>query len=287
MKPLIIGCFVALVANLVCAEDNKAVGELRKEADAGNCNSQVNLGLMYAKGDNVPKDEAEAAKWFRMAADQGHAAAQNNLGWMYANGNGVAKDDVEAVRWYRLAAEKGHASAQNNLGWMYDEGHGVPQDRAEAVKWYSLAAAQGHVAAQNNLGSMYANGVGVRMNFVQAHIWWSMAKAKGSEAAEFNLEQLEKYMTSEQKAEATKLAQEKFVQNEKWKNEAQASLWTGSKGWRGSAGRVWRSFGAHPSPGWRALPSSHRNRYGRFSGCNCPYCNVPSFYFTSTGNRKR
>ena len=31
---------------------------------------------------------------------------------MYATGEGVPKDDAEAVRWYRLAAEEGNASAQ-------------------------------------------------------------------------------------------------------------------------------------------------------------------------------
>jgi TPR repeat protein len=29
----------------------------------------------------VPKDQAEAARWYRKAAEQGHAEAQNNLGW--------------------------------------------------------------------------------------------------------------------------------------------------------------------------------------------------------------
>ena len=47
------------------------------------------------------------------------AGAQFNLGVMYANGEGVLKDEAEAVRWYRLAAEQGHAAAQFNLGNSY------------------------------------------------------------------------------------------------------------------------------------------------------------------------
>ena len=35
---------------------------------------------------------------------------------MYADGEGVPLDDAEAVRWYHLAAEQGHATAQHNLG---------------------------------------------------------------------------------------------------------------------------------------------------------------------------
>ena len=53
---------------------------------------------------------------------------------MYANGQGVPEDDAEAVRWYRLGAEQGDAAAQSNLGVMYATGQGVPEDDAEAVR---------------------------------------------------------------------------------------------------------------------------------------------------------
>src|SRR6266700_2744667 len=48
-------------------------------------------------------------------AQQGYASAQNNLGLMYAEGRGIAKDDTEAVRWYRQAAAQGNAYAYANL----------------------------------------------------------------------------------------------------------------------------------------------------------------------------
>ena len=35
---------------------------------------------MYAKGEGVPQNHAEAVKWFRRAADQGNAEAQENRG---------------------------------------------------------------------------------------------------------------------------------------------------------------------------------------------------------------
>ena len=73
----------------------------------------------------------------RRLAEKGDARAQLELGLMYANGEGVLKDDAEAVRWYRLAAEQGHGGAQNNLGLMCATGAGVAQDLAEAVKWVS------------------------------------------------------------------------------------------------------------------------------------------------------
>ena len=67
---------------------------------------------------------------------------------MYANGEGVPEDDAEAVRWYRLAAEQGLASAQSNLGGMYAKGEGVPEDAVYAYAWLSIAAAQGNTNAK-------------------------------------------------------------------------------------------------------------------------------------------
>ncbi len=76
-------------------------------ADAGYAPAQAKLGDMCGKGWGVPKDDAEAVRWYRLAADQGDSDAQNELGSMYYWGRAVSQDDAEAVRWYRLAAEQG------------------------------------------------------------------------------------------------------------------------------------------------------------------------------------
>ena len=78
----------------------------------------------------------------RQAAEQGDATAQFNLGVMYAKGEGVPQDDAEAVQWYRLAAEQGHAEAQGTLGAMYMNGQGVPQDDETAHVWLNVAASR-------------------------------------------------------------------------------------------------------------------------------------------------
>ena len=71
--------------------------------------------------------ETALREWVPLA-EQGHATAQFNLGLLYANGQGVPQDFAEAVKWTRLAAEQGQVSAQYNLGLMYANGEGVPQD---------------------------------------------------------------------------------------------------------------------------------------------------------------
>ena len=78
----------------------------------------------------------------RPLAEQGNATAQNNLGVMYAKGQGLPQNFAQAVVWYRKAADQGDAGAQFNLGGMYEDGQGVPKDYAQAHMWFSLAASR-------------------------------------------------------------------------------------------------------------------------------------------------
>ena len=70
----------------------------------------------------------EALQLWLPLAEQGNAAAQYNLGAMYENGQGVPRDNAEAEKWYRLAAGQGLADAQFTLGVRYENGQGVPQN---------------------------------------------------------------------------------------------------------------------------------------------------------------
>jgi hypothetical protein len=83
-------------------------------ASAGDAKAQYMLAQKYYNGDGIPKNDAEALKWYRLAAEQGYAAAQFNLGLMYAKGKDVAKNDVEAYFWWNLAAAQGHDDAKYN-----------------------------------------------------------------------------------------------------------------------------------------------------------------------------
>jgi uncharacterized protein len=166
----------------------------------------------------VPKDDAEAVKWFRRVADQGVASAQNLLGLMYENGQGVPQNYAEAAKWYRLAADQGVASAQYALGLMYGKGQGVTQNYAEAVKWFRFAADQGDASAQYALGLMYGNGRGVPHDYVSAHMWFNLSAARGNiQNAVKVRDEVAKHMTPAQIAEAQKLAREWKPTKRKWR----------------------------------------------------------------------
>ena len=62
---------------------------------------------MYANARGAPRDYAKAFKWFRLSADQGFARARSQLGMMYAMGLGVERDDIKAHAHCSLAAAAG------------------------------------------------------------------------------------------------------------------------------------------------------------------------------------
>lgn len=233
-------------------EEAKSLARVKKEAfdetlvDAkhGIATAQNNLGVMYAKGDGVPKNVSEAIRWWHLAANLGELNAQNNPGNKYENDREVPLNDTEAAHWWRLAADKGQESARFNLGiayyfswgvpgnavesakWlrlaaeqgladaqarlgaMYERGSGMPQNLTKAANWYQLAAEQSYPLAQYNLGSMYANGQGVPKNYIQSYMWINLAAVNGLKKALESKEILRGVMTPEQIAEAEALTQE-------------------------------------------------------------------------------
>lgn len=136
-------------------------------------------------------------------------SSQLMLALMYEQGLGTSKNFKEAAKWYLRAAEEGYVdAAQHRLGILYEEGLGVPQDYTEAAKWFRLAADQGHQEAQFALSRLYYRGRGVPQDYVLSHKWANLAAAQGFRNAGAAREALEKMMTSEQIAEAQRLARE-------------------------------------------------------------------------------
>lgn len=124
------------------------VVDLVAKAQKGDAAAQMELGVIYSKGEGVTKDLTEAVKWLTKAAEQGNVEAQMKLGGMYISGKGVLRSSSEAAKWFTMSANVGNAAAQTQLGRMHLTGAGVPKDDVEAYKWVTLAAAQGDPAAK-------------------------------------------------------------------------------------------------------------------------------------------
>ncbi len=159
----------------------------RGRAEQGDVEAANLLGNLYTNGQGVPRDYAEALKWYQRAAEKGFAPAQFNLGLAHELGRGVPADEPQAFRHYLLAAEQGFPAAQFNVGNMYATGRGVKQDLFEANLWFKQAADKGIVEAQFNLGLAYEEGRGVKKDDAQAVKWYRLAAERGFARAQYNL----------------------------------------------------------------------------------------------------
>ena len=74
----------------------------------------------------------EAMQEFLPAAQAGNADAEELIGVMYAMGLGVERDDRRAFEWYLRASMKAHPGAQSGIGWYYEVGRGVSKDLVRA-----------------------------------------------------------------------------------------------------------------------------------------------------------
>ena len=103
VKKILVSLLVMLLAG--CGKGD--INSLRRAAERGDAKAQTILGVCYAIGKDVEKDEKAAADWFRKAAEQGYPVAQYHLGRCYANGQGVEKDEKEAAMWMKKARQQG------------------------------------------------------------------------------------------------------------------------------------------------------------------------------------
>jgi TPR repeat protein len=70
---------------------------------------------MYASGRGIKQDYRETYKLFLKSANLGVAEAQFQLGVLYAKGLGVNKDNAIARQWFQKAADQGHQKAIKKL----------------------------------------------------------------------------------------------------------------------------------------------------------------------------
>jgi TPR repeat protein len=92
------------------SEEDEGLGEEQDFASTlelareGNPLDQIALAEMYLEGTKIPKNEAEAFRWYLAAASQGDCQGMYNVGVSYFQGLGVERNTNEAIKWLsRLA----------------------------------------------------------------------------------------------------------------------------------------------------------------------------------------
>lgn len=108
------------------------------------CATQVCAEIEHARDLMEAGQFDKAMNELLPAARSGNAEAEELIGIMYAMGLGVIRDDQRAFEWYLRSSLKGHPGAQSGIGWYYEVGRGMPApDLVRAYMWYTLSAIGG------------------------------------------------------------------------------------------------------------------------------------------------
>ena len=154
-----------------------ALSWFQKAHDKGHRGATYFLGKMYATGVGVQRDSRTAERMFLKCADD-DVRAQYEIGLIYFRDDDIPRDLEKSAKWMLRAANNGHAEAQFMIGQFYKAGAGVPKDIGKAIEWLTSAALNRHKGAQILLGNMYRIGDGVEPDREESDRWYDMADGK-------------------------------------------------------------------------------------------------------------
>lgn len=191
--------------------DREALRLIQRAADAGSAEGAHRLALILAQGlAGTTRNDARAYELFLKAASAGHARAQLNLGILFLRGQGVARDLVQARAWLEKAAAGGDPLALYALGRAMDESSDqVPADPVRAADLFRRAAEKGHMLAALRYGLALSEGTGLKRDPVTAQRWLILAQDNGVPEAALALGD----MAARTPASRDKAANERIVQS--------------------------------------------------------------------------
>jgi hypothetical protein len=162
-------------------QNREALQALQHAADSGSAEGAHRLALVFAQGlAGTPRNDARALELFEKAAALGNQRAQVNVGILYFRGQGVPRDLVQARAWLEKAAASNDPYALYALGRATDETLGAAAaDPVRAADLYRRAAELGHPLAALRYGLALTEGTGVKKDLVAAHKWLMYAQKNG------------------------------------------------------------------------------------------------------------
>lgn len=158
------------------------------KAKEGDAPSQALIAEILARGLGIPRNEAEAAKWYQRAAEQGLPEAQFQYALLQLDGRFVKKDKQGAFALMEAAAEAGNALAQFNFAQLLVDRDPGPKGVARAVIYYERAAKAGLPDAQYAMSQIDAGGIGGRpKDEAAARRWLELAARQNYDTAQLDL----------------------------------------------------------------------------------------------------
>ena len=115
-------CFLLFSSLGLYSDPEKAKEEFVYDlslATQGIMVSQYNTGVNYSLGLGIHIDMEKSVYWFQEATKQGHSKAPFNLAVLYARGNNVPKNLTLSETYFLLAAERGNKEAKDFIQKVY------------------------------------------------------------------------------------------------------------------------------------------------------------------------
>jgi TPR repeat protein len=196
--------------------DQEILAALTKEAESGNPQAMIALGLAYERFDIFSRDYGKALEWYKKAAAKNSAEGHYFVGLCYMEGKGTRTDLKMAAQSFQKASQIGLPQADYQLALMFTQGLGVDKDlkkgleflvksananygpalnelglvhlvgqlgfkrdEAKAFELFNKSANQGFSDAMENLGFIFREGLGRPVNNVQALKWYLLARLHG------------------------------------------------------------------------------------------------------------
>jgi TPR repeat protein len=97
MKPAIVFLILGLTATplLAGAQDLTSLEQMRQAAAQGSADAQLEMGILYEFGYNMPKNSVTALAWYLRAVEQGNALAARRRDQIMA---GMKPEEIEAAQ---------------------------------------------------------------------------------------------------------------------------------------------------------------------------------------------
>ena len=129
---------------------------ISKAAEKKNKIALYNVGLIYYKGEIVPKNINKAIYYFTEASEQGHVEAMFYLGYIYEEEIGLSNGNIDkCLSYYIKASFNNCAKAQHNLGLLYYNGIYTSKDIHKSIFYFDKAAKQDYLESIFYLGYIY------------------------------------------------------------------------------------------------------------------------------------
>ncbi len=165
-------------------EEAPAVGYFEKAAKMGYAPAMREFGLLrLGFRHSGMKDETDGVKYLQQAADASDADALLWLGICYAQGKGVQRDDVRAFQLLEQAEDQGARSAAEMLAYATLQGVGTEKNADKAVELLGKERFTDPGAPEYRLANIFLD----LRDYPEAVRWLQRASDKGHDEAKLQL----------------------------------------------------------------------------------------------------